>query len=166
VYQWIGLLVTAFMAGLAGGGLAMNRWLAAAPESPAVGRVRVRFLGLEGALVAFWFLLPLLLATLYARSQQPGVFAAIQPLLLLSNSAAGFLVGAQFPLANRLWLRGRPVQGREGALYAADLAGAFVGAVGVSVLLVPVLGIVGTCLSLAFFKLASLVLVWLLPAGD
>jgi spermidine synthase len=77
----------------------------------------------------------------------------------LLNGAAGFLVGAQFPLANRLWLRGRDSQpGREGALYASDLIGAFLGSILASVLLIPVLGVLETCLLAALLKLCSLLL--------
>jgi spermidine synthase len=154
VYHWIGLLVTAFMGGLSLGGLRMTRKL------PAVRRGRSALLQLEGAIVLYWVLLPVILNALYARVAHPLTFAAIQGLLLLLNAAAGFLVGSQFPLANRMWLKGRGAQeGTAGVLYACDLVGAFVGSIVVSVALIPVLGIVETCLLAAVLKSVSLVLV-------
>jgi spermidine synthase len=153
VYHWIGLLLTAFMAGLAIGGLLMNRRFAGSQ------RDRSTFLRLEVALVLFWILLPLILSSLYTRITDPALFKSVQVVLFLLNALAGFLVGAQFPLANRLWLRGRETrQGREGMLYASDLVGAFLGSILVSVLLVPVLGILETCLLAAILKLCSLLL--------
>jgi spermidine synthase len=104
-------------------------------------------------------LVPLVLNGLYARITDPALFESVQVILFVLNALAGFLVGAQFPLANRLWLRGRESQrGREGALYASDLVGAFLGSILVSVLLIPVLGIVATCLLAAVLKLCSLLL--------
>ena len=94
------------------------------------------------------------------RSWTP-VFA--QGVLWALNGIAGALVGAQFPLANALWPGGR--SSRPGLLYACDLAGAFAGAIVVSVVLVPALGILGTCLLVAFLKVVSLTLVAAVPTS-
>jgi spermidine synthase len=154
VYHWIGLLLTAFMAGLAAGGWLMVRRAAGGRQD------RRTFLWLEVALVLFWILVPLVLHGLYGHITDPALFKSVQVILFLLNALAGFLVGAQFPLANRLWLRGRaPRRGSEGALYASDLVGAFLGSILVSVLLIPVLGVLETCLLAALLKLCSLLLV-------
>ncbi|HSR34252.1 MAG TPA: hypothetical protein VLY63_27105, partial [Anaerolineae bacterium] len=136
------------------GGLLMTRRLAR------IERPRSYLLWLEMALVLFWGLLTLLLGGLYGRLTHPLVLPTLQILLFLLNALAGFLVGSQFPLANKMWLRGsEPGKGREGVLYASDLVGAFLGAVLVSVVLIPVLGIVATCAVAAMLKVGSLVLV-------
>ena len=73
------------------------------------------------------------------------------------------LVGCQFPLASDAWTRdGSP---RPGILYACDLVGAFCGAIAVSVILVPALGILATCLLVVFLKAISLTLVAARPAS-
>ena len=88
------------------------------------------------------------------------MFTSIQGILLFLNALAGFLVGSQFPLANRMWLKGRKnSRGAAGVLYACDLVGAFLGSIVVSVVLIPVLGILKTCLLAAALKLGSLFLV-------
>jgi len=154
VYHWIGLLITAFMAGLSLGGWLMTRRLAR------IVRLRSALLKLEIALVLFWALLSILLGGLYARMTHPLLLTVMQGILFLSNALAGFLVGSQFPLANKIWLKARDArQGAEGVLYASDLVGAFLGAVLVSVVLIPVLGIVATCVVAALLKAGSLVLV-------
>ena len=152
VFHWIGLLITSFMGGLSVGGLLMTRRLTE------ITRDKPALLKLELALVLFWALLPALLSALYADSTGAQAPISIPGVLLLLNGVAGFLVGAQFPLANKIWLRGRESQG-GGVLYASDLVGAFLGAILVAVLLIPVLGIPATCLLAALLKLGSLLLV-------
>jgi spermidine synthase len=153
VYHWIGLLLTAFMGGLAAGGWLLNR------RAVSLLQDRRTFLWLEAALILFWILVPLVLSGLYGRTAHPALFNRLQIVLFLLNALAGFLVGAQFPLANRLWLRDRGLRrGREGTLYASDLVGAFLGSIFVSVLLIPVLGILETCALAAILKLCSLLL--------
>jgi spermidine synthase len=153
VYHWIALLITAFMAGVALGALLMSR------RAPGAQQDRSAFLRLEGALVLFWALLPVVLSGLYGRASHPLVFTSVQGILLLLNALAGFLVGAQFPLANRLWPGERDARRqREGVLYASDLVGAFVASILGSVFLIPILGIVATCLLAAVLKLCSLLL--------
>ncbi len=159
VYHWIALLTSAFMAGLSLGGLLMIRRLAG------VVKGRATFLKLELGLVLYWTLLPIALIILYSGITHPLVFTSIQWTLLLMNVLAGFLVGSQFPLANKIWLAVRKdSSGTAGILYASDLAGAFLGSIVVSVVLIPVLGIVQTCLLAAVLKLSSLLMVLTLPS--
>jgi spermidine synthase len=152
VYHWIGLLITSFMGGLSLGGLVMTRRLAR------ITRDRSDLLKLELALVLFWALLPMALSGLYTSVSAPLALASLPGVLLFLNAVAGFLVGAEFPLANKIWLKRKGSHG-GGALYAADLIGAFLGAILVSVVLIPVLGIRDTCLLAALLKLGSLSLV-------
>jgi spermidine synthase len=158
VYHWIGLLVTAFMAGLSLGGMLMTRRL------DRVAGERSALVRLELALVLYWALMPVALSGLHAGAAHPLAATAVQGVLLFLNGLAGFLVGAQFPLANRMWLMNREDRrGGAGVLYACDLVGAFVGSVIVAVVLIPVLGIVNTCLLAAILKVGSLLLVVTLP---
>lgn len=156
VYHWIGLIITAFMVGLSLGGLFMTRRLAVIRDEKSA------LLRLELAIVLFWVLVPLALSTVYSRSAHPLILSSIQWGLLATNALAGFLVGSQFPLANKIWLTGRDAGG--GILYACDLVGAFLGSIIVSVALIPVLGIVETCLLAAVLKVGSLLLVTTLPS--
>jgi len=160
VYQLIGLLITAFMVGLSLGGWAMARGRRGSPDRNGWAEERRRLLGLEGALLAFWLALPAALTLLYGGMGGQHASAVVGPTLLLLNALAGFLVGAQFPLANEMYLRVHPeLSGTAGALYAADLVGAFAAALLVSVALLPALGIVQTCLLVAALKAGSLALV-------
>jgi spermidine synthase len=154
VYHSIGLLITAFMAGLSLGGLLMtSRTRRAAPDEPTLIR-------LELAIVFYWVLVAIGLHSLSLRLSGSAASTAIQTALLFANALAGFLVGAQFPVANRMWLRsGDRPRRTAGTLYACDLVGAFAASVVVPVVLIPVLGIVGLCFLTAALKLASLLLI-------
>jgi spermidine synthase len=161
VYQQIGLLFTAFMIGLSLGGWWMSRWLGRnAGESGQPIVLHSALLKLEAAIVVYLTVFPLALVFLHSRAPEPAEFAWVRPVLLGLNGVAGMLVGLEFPLANALYLAA-PSRVREtaGMLYAADLVGACLGALAVSVALLPALGILETCALLVVLKLGSLILV-------
>jgi spermidine synthase len=151
VYHWIALFITAFMVGLSLGGSIMTRSL------DHIQREKRVLVGLELVMILYWILVPILLKSLFTHSEQPLVLTFSQGILLLLNAVGGFLVGAQFPLVNRMLLRGG--EERAGLLYASDLVGAFLGSILVAVIFIPVLGILETCLLVALLKLGSLLLV-------
>ncbi len=70
------------------------------------------------------------------------------------------MVGSQFPLANMLVMEEcEKGKSKIGLIYASDLFGAFLGSVVVAVILIPVLGILQTCLLVAVLKLGSTLMV-------
>jgi spermidine synthase len=162
VYGQVGLLVTAFMAGLAlGSGLASRwRW----PGEPAAQRrpwhprhsPRVAFIWIQGAITLFalGFLLSVFL--------KPPAWT-----FLLLAMVAGGLTGLAYPVAAACLEaeKGKPgrvahrpmLDGTAGLLYGADLVGGCVGAALASGLMVPVLGIPQTCLTVALVGLAGVI---------
>jgi len=159
VYQQVGLIIAAFMAGLSLGG--WLTWRASAGGPLRAADVRQALLLSEAVLVSYWLVLPWLLSALSTAATGGLVTLA----LLLLNVLGGVLVGLQFPLSSRLHLLAQGELGRTaGVLYAADLAGAFLGALAVGIALVPVLGTTGTCLFVAVLKVCSLLLFWRLSA--
>jgi spermidine synthase len=161
VYQQIGLLITAFMAGLSLGGWWMARRVrlhtAGDDQLPAL---RAVLLKLEVAVVLYLAAFPLALALLHAQAPGPAGSAWVRVALLALNAGAGLLVGLEFPLANAAVLPATSGIGKTaGVLYAADLVGACLGALAVSVALLPALGILETCAFLVVLKLGSLALV-------
>ncbi len=116
------------------------------------------FVLVEGGLVSLWALLPGAFWAL-ARPFQPSWVEAILPGLLYGvNALAGFLVGLEFPAASGLLGATSRV---AGTLYAADLAGAFLGALLTAAVLVPAAGVLGTCGLVALLKVGSLAAVLL-----
>ncbi|MFA4944622.1 MAG: fused MFS/spermidine synthase [Lentisphaeria bacterium] len=155
LYRQVGLVVTLFMAGLAAGAWAVERG--------AAGKRR-EWLLLPGAGIALALAAAALPWGLRASAALGGLATAGawagQALLALAAFALGGLTGAQFPLA----VRREAEQGAGGAtprLYAADLLGASLGALLAGTLLIPTLGLAGTCqLCAAFNLLLALPLAW------
>ncbi len=144
VYSQVGLIVTAFMGGLALGSALANRhsW------PPDGRRPRMALMGILGAIALFALGFGLLVGA--------PLPAWIYPLLAL---AAGGLTGPVFPTAVACLRPAVREPGRmAGLLYGADLAGGCLGAVGTSVFLVPVLGVPQTCLAVALVGLAGVAL--------
>ena len=166
LYHWIGLLIAAFMVGLTGGGMWMTRRLGAGLKSGGANAVddRALFLKLEIWIVLYTGLLMGVLALLSRFQEYAVVFATAQYVLLALNALCGFLVGAEFPLANKIYLKDT-IQYTQtaGSLYAADLIGSWLGALFVTIAFVPLLGILPTVLLILIVNAGSLVFFYFTP---
>lgn len=128
LYRDLGLLMTAFMAGLALGAAAVDR----AGSSTARSALSVAAFAATALGSAAWL-----------QAGSPGGLLASSALLL----AVGFLVAAVVAHASRLR---DPDQARVVApVYAADLAGGCAGSLVAGVVLIPILGLPGTALAAA-----------------
>jgi spermidine synthase len=154
VYSQVGLLIAAFMLGLFLGTYGLNRLLAGPSRMglPTLARLQL-------ALTLYALALPLLLEGLGHLRQQFLLVLVAQGLFPLLVALAGLLVGAQFPLASSLCLQAEgATAGRiGGSLYAADLLGGCGGALLVSALLLPLLGVFQTCLGTALLLASAVV---------
>jgi len=145
LYYIIGLLVSVFMAGVAIGSMIITRRLAQIKNSLGL------FIKIEGVILIFSLCLGLFL---------PGV--GRHPLIfLLLFIFCGILLGLEFPLANKIYLEDKGIAGESaGKLYAADLLGGWAAGILGSVVFLPLLGLLKTCLVIAMLKLSSLVLLY------
>jgi spermidine synthase len=137
LYQQLGLVVTVFMAGLAGGAVVANRRGNRWPRHRAVA-------GLAGAIAGLAALLPLLLSRLPGLDARLHTAFAGQAALLALALVLALLVGAQFSVAGRTM--GDEAPGSAARLFTADLVGAALGAVLVSTVLIPLVGVTAVCL--------------------
>jgi spermidine synthase len=156
VYYQIGLLLALFMVGLAVGSIALNYY----PKSRAgqlIALVTFQFtlacfcLGLSIMFVYFpdWL----------SSSQHHFLYRETFSVISL---VAGFLGGAHFPLANRLFLEEHTqVGGTAGLIYAVDLLGSFLGCLLVGLVFIPLVGILQTLLILTLLNVT--VILPLLP---
>ncbi len=146
VFYWIGILVSALMVGVVVGGYMATSHL--------MHRERhfLFFAGIEMSIVLF----SLVIAFIILKSN----VLAVRPVMFLPLAfVSGVLIGLEFPLANKIYLsiKGRSeLSGTAGLLYGADLAGGWLGGVLGGVVLLPVLGLLGTCIVVCMFKLYSL----------
>jgi spermidine synthase len=176
VYHQVGVIVTVFMAGLALGAAWANRpmktWSdgvmecwdkpghAPAPSLHHSTTPTARHLAvLAFAIAALALLLPILLFSLNRLNSAVPAFVVIQAVIALLTLILAVLVGAQFPLANRLQFDGTATGASR--LYTADFVGASLGALLASTLLIPLVGVTGVCLlTAALNALAGGVLFW------
>lgn len=143
VFEQLALIVAAFMAGMALGAWMANRW-----KSPMQER---RLLALQATV----FLSPIIVTGgLMAIAGTRQLALIMIPLLAL---AVGYAGGAQFSTAARLCVcsPSRPIH--AGTVYALDLVGASLGAITISVYLLPVFGFARTAALLAAANLAVLI---------
>jgi spermidine synthase len=152
-YQWIGLLIAAFMTGLALGSWTLTRAL------QKLRKLVRTIVGVEILMVLFATMGIILLAFFYSPGGQK-ILSGMRFGFLLLSGCSGYLVGLEFPLSSNIFSgRGEGVTRTAGILYAADLFGAWAGSLLVGVLFIPVLGILRTCAVIILLKLASLLLI-------
>lgn len=152
LFYKLGLLVTSFMVGLTLGGL----WMIF--KMPRIKRDLNYFIRLEVAVCFYPLLLVFLLYFLGPLNQSalswlgPGLVFSLLPVI------AGFLGGAQFPLANKICLQktNQEVGRVAGLTYGMDLLGSCLGAFLTAVFLIPILGIVKTCMIAVLLNLSVL----------
>ncbi len=153
LYRQLGLLIAAFMAGLWAGGT----W-GARQGGDSLFLTR-RLAALQGGLAA----LPLILAAiLWSISRAPSL---VLPELILQGgficllALAGFMGGGIFSLSASLWRQAHPDAALEGGLfYAVDLLGATLGTLGMSLIIVPIWGILPALFGLAALHALAAVL--------
>jgi len=149
LYYWIGLLIAIFMAGTGVGGLLMTGSL------EKVKKDLFYLSKLEISIIALSLFLPVILlgpAASFGEFFSPIIFITL-------CFISGFLIGAEFPLANKICLKTSPnLSGTAGMLYAGDLVGGWVGGLIGGVGLLLTLGLWKTCLIIAYLKIISLII--------
>jgi spermidine synthase len=167
VYYQVGIIVTAFMLGLAVGAWRTNRKESEVESSvadfgrPAQARGRCggeeqagkRLARLAFTLAAGALLLPLLLRLLSALGATTVSLLVLKAIIALLTLMLGALVGMQFPLANQLEFDGSATGASR--LYTADFIGACLGALLACTLLIPLVGVAGVCLLTALLNVVG-----------
>jgi len=145
-YHQISIIITAFMIGLAIGSYYMNSKLKDMGKKELVN--------LEFAIVFYSILLPLILILLSKLENNFLVSVSSQLAIPVFTIIIAALVGMEFPLASKLFFKGK-ISETAGRLYNADLVGACIGALLVSALLIPILGIFKVCFLVGLLNLVS-----------
>ncbi len=158
IFSWIGILVASFMAGAACGGMLMSMVLAR------IQNEMNPFLKIELAIVCLSIGLPVALFGINAYADNEISSFGVKLLFLVIAFFCGLMVGSQFPLANKFYLKHSAGLTRTaGLLYATDLLGGWLGGIVGAVVLLPVLGVSGTCVTIGLLKLASFIVVYTQP---
>ena len=145
VYHKIGVIITAFMLGLAIGSFYMNRKI---KQMQKKHLIRIEF-----SIAFFSVLLPFILISLNSIKNTTLVFISSQIVIPLLSLIIAIMVGMEFPLASKLHFKNIPTT--AATLYNSDLIGACIGALLASALLIPLIGIVNICIVVALLNLTS-----------
>jgi spermidine synthase len=143
VYQQLGVIITAFMAGLAAGA-----WIAGRLSSATSRRVLAR---LAFGIAALAAVLPFALRGMGDVGSTAPAMVMVQAMIVMLTFFLAVLVGMEFPVAARVQFEGGARTASR--LYTADFVGAFLGALLASTLLIPVLGVTTVCLLTAGLNL-------------
>ena len=142
LFYKLGIILTAFMAGLALGAVFGIRAI------EKLGKERYFLIAVQGDFLLYSLILP----AFFLKGGSDLLFPVM-------SAIAGFIGGSQFPIAVKiLSSKNKDAGGAGGLAYGVDLFGSFLGAVLTGVLLVPVLGIPKTCIALAVINTAILAL--------
>jgi spermidine synthase len=153
VYYWIGLIITAFMVGLSVGGLWGSRQDKRYKESVPL------FHKIESSISIYLLILVVCLASIQSFSKSDLLYALLPFFVLLFTFLCGSLVGAQFPIANMLYLDNpQNLTKAAGVIYASDLVGAWAGGIIITLILIPILGTIDTAIILFTIKLGSTII--------
>lgn len=153
VFYWLGMLVAAFMAGVMAGGLWMTEYLKKIKDAAPV------IIRLELGLIALAIMLPFVFMKAGPLLIYPWFDFSLKMIFLILSFLSGGLVGGEFPLANREYLKTTPdLSDTAGWLYGADLWGGWIGGILGGVVLLPVLGLMETSLLIIMIKISSITL--------
>lgn len=153
VFTWIGMLITFFMTGAALGAILMTKKL------PRINNSLRLFITIEILAMLYILSLPLIFISIRSLLHIPVFFNSMRVFFLFLSVLSGLTVGVQFPLANQIYLKSeKNISKTAGLLYGSDLIGGWIAGIIGSVFLLPVLGILETCIVLILIKTSSLLL--------
>jgi len=156
LYYQIGLLITVFMVGIALSSYLITQRLERIRKDSSL------FLRTELMIIGFSLILPFVLSIPSHALEKPVVYILLYMTFLTMSFLCGVLVGLQFPLATKIYLRSSSKEGTlvqtAGLLYGADLFGGFFGGLFGGVLLLPILGLKESCFMMAVIKGSSFIL--------
>jgi len=175
IYERMGVIVAIFMVGLALGGYLMNQIIKKIRNPKPVldfdrgSGIQNPYLSPTGDDSYHWVKILLIMQGII------GFYAIILPFIIHALSSysiaaeigltcfigiAGVLTGLVFPLVNKIFMQSSGDMAiSAGMTYSADHIGAIFGAVLTGVILVPLLGVFGACLTLAALNISSFVLI-------
>lgn len=161
VYYKLGIIFTSYMIGLILGGLFITRRLEKEKlQMNSTGADYRLFCKTQIAIFIYPLILPLLFGLFLSLKGKFSFWLGSNIVFTLLPLIPGFIGGLQFPLANKLYLKGTGlgVSHAAGLTYGIDIFGGCLGAILTAVFLIPIIGIFMTCLLAAGLNLVGLIL--------
>ncbi len=154
VFYKLTLILTSYMLGLILGGLWSTRLIEKGKGT------KKTFLLTQITIVIYPLVLPLLFLLFAKTKSDLSTFIGSNIVFPLLPVIPGIIGGFQFPLANKLFIEQRGTKSvSAGMTYGLDLIGACIGALLVSIFLIPIIGIPNTCFEVCILNFVSLILI-------
>ncbi len=150
IFYEVGILITAFLGGMALGAIIMTSGL------KNIKNHAMALMLIEAGMILFVLFLFLVFSSLKVSSVYNP--AMIHLLFIALLFVSGAIAGAEFPLANALYLEDSTVSKTVGLIYGADLLGGWAGGIVGGFILLPILGLLQGSILIAVLKAASLLL--------
>lgn len=151
MYYMIGLILTAFMAGLVLGSFFITKNLSRIKNDMEIYTKTQLILSIFPIMLGFIFI--------FIAKLTPDLAQTMQILFILLPVICGFMGGFQFILANKIYSKeSKDIAKSTAVLYGIDLLGSCAGGVLAGVLLIPVIGIIETCILLGVINLLTYIL--------
>ncbi len=154
MYYQLGFILTSFMIGLTLGSF----WIIKSMDR--IEDERPLYIKTQAWLSIYPLILAITLVAIAKINQfKPGIGNMLQISFVILPVLAGFIGGFQFPLANKIWLKDSKDIGKTtGLLYGIDLFGSCLGGLVIGMILIPILGIIQTCILLSAINIFIFVL--------
>ena len=157
VFYKLSIILTSYMLGLILGGF----WITKLMEHKR-GTEKTYFLT-QITIVLYPLVLPLVFLLFAKITGNVAHFIGSNIIFPLLPIIPGLIGGFQFPLANKLFLTGHETKiTSAGITYGLDLIGSCLGAIVVSVFLIPIIGIPNTCFEVSILNFIGLILILLI----
>jgi len=154
VFYKLSLILTSYMLGLILGGLLITRLMRKGKGT------RKTFFLTQVSIVIYPLVLPLLFLLFAGARGDFSNYIGSNIVFPFLPVIPGIIGGFQFPLANKLFIKERKAKGfSAGMTYGFDLVGACIGALLVSIFLIPIIGIPNTCFEVSILNFVSLILI-------
>lgn len=153
LFNWIGLLVTSFMVGSAVGSLIILKYLKKMKNK------YKSFISIEILIIIYIILIPIIFILFTPHINTITLYNIFRIIILFLSFFSGLLIGMQFPLANHIYLtKNKNLSKSAGLFYSSDLIGGWLGGIIGGIILLPILGLLGTGLFTFLLKLTSLLI--------
>jgi len=148
LYYKIALIITVLMIGMTIGG-----WL---------GVKKIKKTGLKTLIIVNILILIFIIILIFGFNSlfrnQPKPSIIMEVLFLLIPAIIGGLISFEFPIINKLYLsKIKNPRKKAGTIYGTDLIGSCIGAILISIFLIPLFGIINVLIFLVFINLAVLI---------
>jgi len=122
---------------------------------------------LELAIITYAILLPFIFIGLVLHFGQ-WISPSFMAMIIFGLSfVSGALIGGEFPLANQIYLKSSLSLGKSvGIIYASDLLGGWLAGIVGGVVLLPILGLLETCIFVVIMKLSSFIIIFTMNLGQ